>query len=73
MIGRIFEGISVVARRLSCIISCIPRAVNPAPIHPMMPRYIIRMDAPMRGARALPKVSTRFADSVMDGLLMRNM
>jgi len=31
------------------------------------------MDAPIRGAKELPKVSIRSDDLVMDGLLMRNM
>jgi len=63
---------SGLARRLSCVTSCTPRAVSPEPIHPMTPRYIIRMDAPIRGAKALPKASIRSDDAVMDGLLMRN-
>jgi len=64
---------SCLSKRLSCVTSCTPRAVNPEPIHPMTPRYIIRMDAPIRGAKELPKTSTKSDDPVIDGLLMRNM
>jgi len=64
---------SDLARRLSWVISCTPRVVSPEPIHPMMPRYIILMDAPIRGAKEAPKTSTRSDDPVMDGLLMRYM
>jgi hypothetical protein len=39
----------------------------------MTPRYIIRIDAPIRGAKELPNTSTMSEDPVMDGLLMRNM
>ncbi len=61
------------SRRLSWVTSCTPRAVSPEPIHPMTPRYIIRMDAPIRGAKELPKTSNKSDDPVIDGLLMRNM
>ena len=64
---------SGLAKRLSWVTSCTPRVVSPEPIHPMMPRYIIRMDAAIRGAKELPKTSTRSDDPVMAGLLMRNM
>ena len=64
---------SDLARRLSWVISCTPRVVSPEPIHPMTPRYIIRMDAPIRGAKALPKASIKSDDAVIEELLMRNM
>lgn len=70
--GGVLDRNSGPARRLSWVISCTPRAVSPEPIHPMTQRYIIRMDAPIRGAKELPKVSIRSDDPVMDGLLMRN-
>jgi len=73
MTGGVLDRNSGLARRLSCIISCTPRVVSPEPIHPMTPRYIIRMDAPIRGAKELPKTSNKSDDPVMDGLLMRNM
>ena len=72
MTGGVLDRNSGLARCLSWVISCTPRAVSPEPIHPMTPRYIIRMDAPIRGAKELPKVSIRSDDPVMDGLLMRN-
>jgi len=72
MTGRGLDWISVVARRLSWVTSCTPRAVSPEPIHPMTPRYMIRMDAPIRGAKALPKASIRSDVPVMDGLVIRN-
>jgi len=64
---------SGVAKRLSWVTSCTPRVVSPVPIHPMIPKYIIRIDAPIRGAKELPKTSTKSEDPVMDGLLIRNM
>ena len=64
---------SGLSRRLSWVTSCTPRAVSPEPIHPMTPRYIIRMDAPIRGAKELPKASIKSDEAVIDGLLMRNM
>ena len=72
MAGEALDCNSVLARRLSCVTSCIPRVVSNEPIHPMTPRYIIRMDAPIRGAKALPKASMRSDDAVMAELLMRN-
>jgi hypothetical protein len=65
--------ISCVAKRLSWVTRCTPREVSPEPIHPMTPRYIVRIDAPIRGAKELPNTSTMSEDPVMDGLLMRNM
>ena len=56
---------------LSWVTSCTPRDVSPAPIHPITPRYIIRMDAPIRGAKELPKTSIRSVDTVIEGLLTR--
>ena len=64
---------SGLSRRLSWVTSCTPRVISPEPIQPMTPRYIIRMDAPIRGAKELPKTSIMSDDPVMDGLLMRNM
>ena len=63
---------SGLVRRLSWVISCTPLVVSPEPIHPMMPRYIIRMDASIRGAKEVPKTSIRSDDPAIDGLLMRN-
>ena len=60
-------------KRLSWVTSCTPRVVSPEPIHPMIPRYIIRIDAPIRGAKELPKTSTKSEDPVRDGLLTRKM
>ena len=71
--GAVAGWSSGLASRLSWVMSWTPRAVSPEPIHPMTPRYIIRMDPPMRGVNALPKTSTRSDDAVMAGLLMRNM
>ena len=71
MTGRTVDWISVVAKRLSWVTSCTPRVVNPEPIHPMTPRYMIRMDAPIRGAKELPKASIRSDDPVMDWLAVR--
>ncbi len=58
-------------KRLSWVTSCTPRVVSPEPIHPMIPRYIIRIDAPIRGAKELPKTSTKSEEPVREGLLTR--
>jgi len=38
-----------------------------------MPRYIIRIEAPIRGVRELPKTSTRSEEPLIEGLLRRKM
>jgi hypothetical protein len=69
----VIDWTSALDRRLSCVISCTPRAVSIELTQPMTPRNIIRIDASIKGAKALPKVSTKSDDPVMGGLLMRNM
>jgi len=64
--------ISGFASLLSCVTSCTPLTVSTEPIHPMMPRYMIRMHVTIKGANASPKTDTRSGDPVMDGSLLRN-
>lgn len=52
--------------------SCTPRAVRPEPIHPMTPRYIILIEASIKGAKELPKTSIKSDEAEIAVLLLRN-
>ncbi len=60
------------ASSLSRVTSCTPLTVSREPIHPMTPRYMIRMHVKTNGANASPKTAIRSDDPVMDGSLLRN-
>jgi len=45
--------------------------VRTEPIHPITPKYIILIDASIRGAKELPKTSIKSDEAVITGLLLR--
>jgi len=72
IIGLVSGLISGFASCFSCVTSCTPLIVSREPIHPIMPRYMMRMHASINGAKAVPKTVTRSGDPAMVGLLLRN-
>ena len=66
-----FDG---VAARLCgrCASIVIPLMVKSEPIHPITPRYIMRMLVDIKGAKASPKVCTRSSEAIIERFCVRN-
>jgi len=74
-VSRVVEGIGFISGfglGLSRVTSCTPLMVSKEPIHPITPRYIIRIHVTIKGANAAPKTVTRSGDPAMDRSLLRN-